>query len=63
MLVPEMELWSNGHTVFFVALAAGAITSGLWVRRTAGDANIFNHCRKSKKGCQSELFIINKAIS
>lgn len=58
-----MELWRNGHAVVFVALAAGATTSGWWARRTAGDANIFNHCCKRKKICQSELFIINKAIS
>ena len=59
-----MELGRNGDTVFFVALAAGAITSGWWVRRTAADlANIFNDCHKSKKLCQSELFIINNAIS
>ncbi|KAJ7409145.1 neurexin-3-beta-like protein [Willisornis vidua] len=36
----EMELRRNGHTGL-LALAAGTVTS-------AGDANIFNHCRNSK---------------
>lgn len=37
-LVPEMELGRKGRTVIFVALAAGAVTSGWWMGRTAGDA-------------------------
>jgi len=57
-LVPEMELRKNGHTFFFV-FAAGAITSGWWARWAARVTNIFNHCHKRKKGCQSE-FIYDK---
>lgn len=42
--------------VFFIALAAGTVTSG-------GGVNVFNHCRNSKTGCQSEAFVLNEAIS
>lgn len=41
---------------FFIALAAGAVTS-------AGDVHIFNHCLNSKTGCQSGAFVLNEAIS
>lgn len=46
-----MDTW-----VFFIALAAGTVTSG-------GDVNAFNHCCNSKIGCQSEAFVLNEAIS
>lgn len=42
--------------VSFIALAEGTVTSG-------EAANVFNHCRNSKTGCQSEAFVLNEAIS
>lgn len=42
--------------LFFIALAAGTVTSD-------GDVHVFNHCRNSKTGCQSEAFVLNEAIS
>lgn len=46
-----MDTW-----VFFIALAAGTVTSG-------GGVNVFSHCLNSKTGCQSEAFVLNEAIS
>lgn len=45
-----------GTRGFSTALAAGTVTSG-------GDVNVFNRCRNSKAGCQSEAFVLNEAIS
>lgn len=63
-LVPEMELGRKGHSRLCCPCCRG---SNLWLVDGEDSwgcyPNIFNHCCKSKKLCQSKLFIINKAIS